>query len=290
MATLICLGLGYSATHYVSISKQFDRVIGTTRSLREASEPQGLVEMIAFDGITASPELTARVEESDALLISAPPGQTGDPVLACLADAMARGRSRGIVYLSTIGVYGNTAGAWVDEKSVPKPGSARSAARLAAEEAWRRFGAEHGKAVAMLRLAGIYGPGRNALVTLAEGTARRIVKPGQVFNRIHVTDIAQAIDACFAQHADGVFNLADDEPAPPQDVIAFAAELMGKAPPPEVPFDQARAGMSAMAQSFYTENRRVRNAKLKQTLGVRLAYPTYRDGLRALFAAGEGKE
>src|SRR5262249_8042895 len=134
----------------------------------------------------------------------------------------------------------------------------------------------------------IYGPGRNALVTLAEGAPRRIVKPGQVFNRIHVTDIAQAIEACFAQEVAGIFNLADNEPAPPQDVIAFAAELSGKPPPPGIPFDQAGAGMSAMAQSFYAENRRVRNDKLKQTLGVRLVYPTYREGLRALFAAGEG--
>jgi nucleoside-diphosphate-sugar epimerase len=281
---LICLGLGYSAAHYVAtFGKRFDRVIGTTRSLREAARPPDpRVELIAFDGTTASSELITSVEDSDALLISAPPGETGDPVLACLADAIARGRAR-IVYLSTIGVYGDSGGAWVDEESVPKPGSTRNAARLAAEEAWRRFGAANGKAVAILRLAGIYGPGRNALVTIAEGTARRIVKPGQVFNRIHVTDIAQAIDACFAQAATGVFNLADDEPAPPQDVIAFAAELLGKAPPPEIPFDEARPAMSAMAQSFYGENRRVRNVKLKQTLGVRLAYPTYREGLRALF-------
>jgi nucleoside-diphosphate-sugar epimerase len=284
MGTLICLGLGYCAAHYVKkFGKQFDRVIGTTRSLRDSGGPHGRVQMIAFDGSAASPELIARIEESDALLISAPPGETGDPVLGCLADAIARGRSQTIVYLSTIGVYGDTGGAWVDEESNPRPRSPRSIARLAAEEAWRRLGDEHSKSVAILRLAGIYGPGRNALVTVAEGKARRIVKPGQVFNRIHVTDIAQAIDACFAQGAAGVFNLADDEPAPPQDVIAFAAELMGKTPPPEIPFDEARTGMSAMAQSFYAENRRVRNAKLKQTLGVRLAYPTYREGLRALF-------
>jgi nucleoside-diphosphate-sugar epimerase len=287
--SLICLGLGYSAAHYVAtFGKRFDRVIGTTRHLREAAKPPDpRVELIAFDGTTASSELITSVEDSDALLISAPPDETGDPVLACLADAIARGRAR-IVYLSTIGVYGDSGGAWVDEESPPKPGSKRSTARLAAEEAWCRFGAENGKAVAILRLAGIYGPGRNALVTVAEGTARRIIKLDQVFNRIHMTDIAQAIDACFAQAATGVFNLADDEPAPPQDVIAFAAELLGKAPPPEIPFDEARAAMSAMAQSFYAENRRARNVKLKQTLGVRLAYPTYREGLRALFAAGEG--
>jgi nucleoside-diphosphate-sugar epimerase len=288
METLVCIGLGYSAAHYLSISKQFDRVVGTKRNLRDAALPsERHVELIEFDGTTAPAELIARVEGSDALLISAPPGETGDPVLARLADAIARGRTRAIVYLSTIGVYGDTGGAWVDEDTVPRPGSPRSVARLAAEEAWRRLGAENGKSVAVLRLAGIYGPGRNALVTLANGTARRIVKPGQVFNRIHVTDIVQAIDACFTQRASGIFNLADDEPAPPQDVIAFAADLMGKAPPPEIPFEEARAGMSAMAQSFYAENRRVRNDKLKQTLGVRLAYPTYRDGLRALFAAGE---
>jgi nucleoside-diphosphate-sugar epimerase len=285
MLTLACLGLGYSAAHYVAtFGERFHRVIGTTRSLRApAGPPDPRVELLAFDGTMASPELAARVEDSDALLISAPPGETGDPVLACLADAIARGRMRGIVYLSTIGVYGDSGGAWVGEETAPKPGSNRSVGRLAAEAAWRRFGAENGKAVAILRLAGIYGPGRNALVNVADGTARRIVKPGQVFNRIHVTDIAQAIDACIAHAATGVFNLADDEPAPPQDVIAFAAELMGQAPPPEIPFDQARAGMSAMAQSFYAENRRVRNDKLKQTLGVRLVYPTYREGLRALF-------
>jgi nucleoside-diphosphate-sugar epimerase len=288
MRTLVCIGLGYSAAHYVSISKQFDRVVGTTRGLRDCKQSHGHVEMMTFDGITAAPGLIAHIEGSDALLISTPPGETGDPVLAKLGDAIARGRARCVVYLSTIGVYGDSGGAWVGEESVPRPGSPRSVARLSAEEAWRRLGAQQGKSVAVLRLAGIYGPGRNALVTLANGTARRIVKPGQVFNRVHVSDIAQAIEACFAQDAAGVFNLADDEPAPPQDVIAFAAELMGKAPPPEIPFDAARAGMSAMAQSFYAENRRVRNDKLKQTLGVRLAYPTYRDGLRALFAAGEG--
>jgi nucleoside-diphosphate-sugar epimerase len=282
MGTLVCLGLGYCARHYVAaFGKRFDRVIGSARAPDKATAPHA--DILVFDGHTASRELIARVEESAALLISAPPGEGGDPVLARLADAIARGRARTIVYLSTVGVYGDTAGAWVDEASDARPRAPRGAARLAAEAAWRRLGADAGKRVAVLRLAGIYGPGRNALVTLADGTARRIVKPGQVFNRIHVTDIAQAIDACFAQGSAGVFNLADDEPAPPQDVIAFAAELLGKAPPPEIPFDEARPAMSAMAQSFYGENRRVRNVKLKQTLGVRLAYPTYREGLRALF-------
>jgi nucleoside-diphosphate-sugar epimerase len=159
--------------------------------------------------------------------------------------------------------------------------------RLDAEQAWQALGARKGVAVAILRLAGIYGPGQNALIQVTRGTARRIVKPGQVFNRIHVTDIAQAIDACFAQHADGVFNLADDEPTPPGDPVEFAARLLGVSPPPEIPFEEAQKSMSAMAQSFYAESRRVKNQKLKTVLGMRLDYPTYREGLRALYDAGD---
>lgn len=295
MATLLCLGLGYSAAHYVAtFGNRFDRLIGTARTAEKAAtlgaKQMGGArpEVFLFDGSAASPALAACVAESDDLLISAPPGAAGDPVLAGLADAIARGRTRSIVYLSTIGVYGDRGGDWVDEDSNARHGSPRGTARLGAEAAWRRLSAETGKRVAVLRLAGIYGPGRNALVALAEGTARRIVKPGQVFNRIHVADIARAIDTCFAREADGVFNVVDDEPAPPQDVIAFAAALLGVPPPPDIPFEQARSTMSAMARSFYADNRRVRNAKLKTALGVRLAYPTYREGLRALFAAGEG--
>jgi nucleoside-diphosphate-sugar epimerase len=292
MATLICLGLGYSAAHYVAaFGKRFDRVIGTARTAAKAAMPIGphTPHILVFDGSAASPELVASIEESDAVVISAPPGEAGEPVLLRLADAVARAkRVRNIVYLSTVGVYGDRGGAWVDEASETRPGSPRGAARLGAEAAWRKLGADTGKRVAVLRLAGIYGPGRNALVNLADGSARRIVKPGQVFNRIHVADIAQAIEACFAQSAAGVFNVTDDEPAPPQDVIAFAAALLGIAPPPEVPFDEARGTLTPMAQSFYADNRRVRNTRLKTELQVRLAFPTYRDGLRALFAAGEG--
>jgi len=155
----------------------------------------------------------------------------------------------------------------------------------------KQFGARHSVSVAILRLAGIYGPGQNALVALARGKARRIVKPGQVFNRIHVGDIAQAIEAAFARRASGVFNVADDEPSPPADPIVFAAELMGRAPPPEIPFAQTAPSMSEMGLSFWQECRRVCNDKLKRELGVSLRYPTYREGLQALFAeinAGSG--
>ncbi len=175
---------------------------------------------------------------------------------------------------------------WVDEQTPPQPGSARSRERLAAERAWQDFGARRGVAVAILRLAGIYGPGQNALVQIARGKARRIVKAGQIFNRIHVGDIAQAIDAAFARAASGIFNVADDEPSPPGDPIVFAAQLMGREPPAEIAFDEAAPSMSPMALSFWQECRRVKNDKLKRELGVALRYPTYREGLSALFAEG----
>jgi nucleoside-diphosphate-sugar epimerase len=153
--------------------------------------------------------------------------------------------------------------------------------------AWSALGARTGKPVAILRLSGIYGPGQNALVQVARGSAKRIDKPGQVFNRIHVFDIAQAIEAAFERRASGIFNVTDDAPTPQGVPIAFAAEMLGVAPPPSIPFAEASKGMSPMALSFYGESKRVRNEKLKRELGVRLRYPSYADGLSALFAAGE---
>ena len=188
-----------------------------------------------------------------------------------------------MVYLSTVGVYGDHAGAWVDETTPPQPELGRGRERLAAEQAWQDFGAQHGVAVAILRLAGIYGPGQNALVQVASGKARRVVKPGQVFNRIHVGDIAQAIDAAFSRARPAIFNVADDEPTPAGDPIVFAAKLLGREPPPEIAFEDAAPSMSPMALSFWQDCRRVRNDKLKRELGVTLRYPTYREGLRALF-------
>jgi nucleoside-diphosphate-sugar epimerase len=245
----------------------------------------GPVHAVVFDGVQATPELTGAIAAADYALISIPPDASGDPVLAACGRALAAGRNlRSVVYLSTVGVYGDHGGGWVDEQTPPAPRSERSRWREAAEQAWQQFGARHGVAVAVLRLAGIYGPGQNALAALARGKARRIVKPGQIFNRIHVGDIAQAIEAAFARRASGVFNIADDEPSPPADPIVFAAELMGRAPPPEIPFAQAAPSMSEMGLSFWQECRRVRNVKLKRELGVTLRYPTYREGLQTLFA------
>jgi len=290
MSTLVCFGFGYSAEHFVQMfGERFDRIVGTVRSTERAAilsaHDNGRLKAIVFDGNTASPELRSAVHDADAVLVSAPPDENGDPVLRVLAGELAHAANlRSVVYLSTIGVYGDCGGAWVDEATPAKPEAARSRERLAAEQAWQDLGARHGIAVAVLRLAGIYGPGQNALAQVASGRARRIVKPGQIFNRIHVGDIAQAIAAALMREASGIFNVADDEPTPPGDPIAFAAQLMGVAPPPEIPFETAAQTMSPMALSFWQECRRVRNDKLKNELGVRLLYPTYREGLRGLFA------
>ena len=177
-----------------------------------------------------------------------------------------------IGYLSTVGVYGNHKGAVVDEAAMPRPHNERTKARVVAESGWLAFGDEIGRPVQVFRLAGIYGPGRSALDKLRAGTARRIVKPGQVFNRIHVEDIASVLEASIARpRAGAIYNVADDEPAPPEDVVAYGAELLGIEPPPEVPFEEA--DLSPMARSFYGDTRRISNALIKSELGVRLAYP-----------------
>jgi nucleoside-diphosphate-sugar epimerase len=234
---------------------------------------------VTFD--PANAELRDALSQATRVLVSIPPDEDGDPVLRNFARALPR--NAGIVYLSSLGVYGDAGGATVTEQSPCRPQFPRSVARLTAERAWVEAAERAGARLAILRLAGIYGPGRNALAALRRGEAHRIAKPGQVFNRIHVDDIAQAIGAAFVRDASGVFNVADDEPSPPADPIAFAAGLLGVTPPPEISFDEARATMSPMALSFYEECRRADNTKLKTALGVRLRYPTYREGLRALY-------
>jgi nucleoside-diphosphate-sugar epimerase len=291
MPTLLCFGLGYSAEHFVgTFGDGFERIVGTVRGAERAAvlnaHLAGRLKAFVFGGASANPDVTSAIGHADCVLVSVPPNEHGDPVLAAFGDALAHAHHlRAIVYLSTVGVYGDHAGEWVDEATPPQPGSARSRARLDAERAWQRLGARCGAAVAILRLAGIYGPGQNALVQIKQGNARSIVKPGQVFNRIHVADIAQAIDAAFASPAGGIFNVADDEPSAPGDPLTFAAQLLGRDPPPEVPFEEAAPSLSPMALSFWQECRRVRNDRLKRELGVNLRYPTYREGLRAQFAA-----
>ncbi len=289
MSTLICFGLGYAAEYFIGVfGGGFDRVVGTVRGAERAAALNahfaGRLKALVFDGTAATPDVRDVIGETEVALVSVPPDAEGDPVLRTFGDALFHARRlRSIVYLSTVGVYGDHGGGWVDEETPPQPGSARSRERLAAERAWQKSGARRGTAVAILRLAGIYGPGQNALTQIARGTARRIVKPGQVFNRIHVGDIAQAIGAALTRRAMGIFNVADDEPSPPSDPLAFAAQLLGRDPPPEIAFADAAPTLSPMALSFWRECRRVRNDKLKRELGVSLLYPTYREGLRALF-------
>ncbi len=296
MPTLVCIGLGYCARHYVGeFGARFDRIIGTTRSAERAAAlgRQRLggrsVEMLIFDGTSGSCELAAAISEADALLVSAAPADGRDPVLAVFEDDIARApRLRSLVLLSTLGVYGDSGGAWIDETAETIPTLARrGSARVDAELAWQALGERRKLPVAILRLGGIYGPGQNGMVRLLRGTAHRIAKPGHVSNRIHVYDIAQAIDAAFARRADGVFNLVDDEPASPSDQIAFAAHLLGVDPPPEMSYAEASKLLSPLALSFYDGCIRARNDKLKTVLGVRLRYPNYREGLRALHEAGD---
>jgi nucleoside-diphosphate-sugar epimerase len=293
MAKLLCFGLGYSAQHYLAAyGGRFEQVWATVRDSGRAADLNARARSgfaaLVFDGKTASAGLRAAMAQAEAVLVSVPPDGSDDPVLRSCSDALARAeRLRSIVYLSTVGVYGNHDGAWVDENSDCHPHKERDRQRLAAERAWQNLGVRVGVPVAILRLAGIYGPGRNALENVRRSTAKRIVKPGQVFNRIHVADIAQAIEAAFERHANGIFNVADDAPTSPGDPIVFATQLLGIEPPPEIPFSEARTAMSELAASFYSDVKRVRNAKLKSVLGVTLRYPSFHEGLAALHRDGK---
>ncbi|KJC59699.1 epimerase [Bradyrhizobium sp. LTSPM299] len=287
---LLVFGYGYAAQAVA------ERLRGSGAEIAATVRTQAKADLLARSGVRTrllsdahhDPTIADEIIASDAILVSIPPDQGGDRVLAAFGEAIAAApRLRWIGYLSTVGVYGDHVGGWVDETTPVAPREGRSRIRAEAEQAWLDFGAARGKAVHLFRLAGIYGPGRNQLVQLAAGTARRIVKPGQVFNRIHVADIAAVIEASLKRPRGGaIYNVSDDEPAPPQDVVGFAAQLCGVAPPPELPFEQA--DLTPMGRSFYGENKRVRNGLIKRELGVVLRYPNYREALAALRASGEG--
>jgi nucleoside-diphosphate-sugar epimerase len=287
---LFVFGLGFSGMTFAERRiARGDHVSGTVRSRDKA-------QALSVAGITArvfGPDggdnaIEADLAAADALLISVPPGIGGDLVLKTYAPQIAASpKLRWIGYLSTIGVYGDHGGAWIDEQTPTAPTNARSIERADAEQTWLAFGAASNIPVQIFRLAGIYGPGQSQLMQLARGTAKRIIKPGQVFNRIHVEDIARVLDASLERpRAGGIYNVTDNEPAPPQDVVTFAAQLCGVAPPPEISLDDAP--LTEMGRSFYAESKRARNDLLHNELGVTLAYPTYREGLTVLRAAGEG--
>ena len=281
-------GAGYSGRAFAAERRNgLPRIDGTTRSAGnfEALRAAG-IHPHQFDGRALLAGIAERLAHTESLVISIAPEEAGDPVLHVARETIfgAMPRLRWIGYLSTVGVYGDRGGLWTDEAAPTRPGSARSRLRVAAEEAWLALGRETGIPVAVLRLSGIYGPGRNAFVNLAEGTARRLVKKDQVFNRIHVADIAGALWHLAEAKLGGIFNVTDDLPAPPQDVVAYAASVMGVAPPPEMPFETAE--LSPMARSFYGENKRVSNAALKQA-GYVFRYPDYQAALDALWADGD---
>ncbi|MDP4022167.1 SDR family oxidoreductase [Methylobacterium sp. NEAU 140] len=284
---LFVFGLGFTARRFADTERaRFAQVRATVtepdKAERIAAETG--FAMRAFGPDADDSRIAADLADTDALLVSAPPTEDGDGVLKTYAGVIAASRIGWIGYLSTIGVYGDQGGAWIDETTPATPRSARSRVRLEAEEAWLALGARTGKAVQVFRLSGIYGPGRNPIVKLREGRSQRIIKAGQVFNRIHVDDIAATLKASLDRPRPGaVYNVTDDEPAPPQTVTEHAAALAGLPLPPAVDFETA--DLSPMARSFYGENKRVRNRLIREELGVRLAYPTYREGLAALVGA-----
>ncbi|PXW63671.1 SDR family oxidoreductase [Methylobacterium sp. B4] len=287
---LFVFGLGFSGRHFVETERAR---FGTVRAtVTEPARAESLAAETGFSVRAFGPEsddsrIAQDLADTDILLVSAPPGQDGDTALNRYRETIAGSRIGWIGYLSTIGVYGDQGGAWIDETTPATPKSDRSRDRLAVEEAWLALGAETGKAVQVFRLSGIYGPGRNPIVKLREGRTQRIVKRDQVFNRIHVADIAATLAASIARpRAGAVYNVTDDEPAPPQTVIEHAAALTGLPLPPAVDFETAR--LSPMARSFYGENKRVRNRLIREELGVDLTYPTYREGLAALVADAQG--
>jgi dTDP-4-dehydrorhamnose reductase len=263
------------------------RIIGTSRDAEGVAEIEALgYEAVLFAGDAPSTELSQAIGEATHILHSAPPSAEGDPLLIHHeADLAAAPALEWVGYLSTIGVYGDTGGAWIDETATPNPGSERSSQRWAAEQAWMDFAARRGDVTLQIfRLAGIYGPGRNAIERLRAGVEKRIDKPDQVFNRIHRDDIAATVLAGIraGATASGVFNVTDDEPAPPQDIVTYAAGLLGIEPPPLIPWEEAEKTMTPMARSFYLETKRVRNDRIKRDLGVELRFPTYREGLESL--------
>ena len=275
---LLIFGFGYTAAALAARLPWSWRITGTRRAA-QAATPR--VTFLAYDG--GLPEAVAdAIAGASHVLVTAPPDEGGDPVLRHAAGALAAAPHLAwLGYLSTTGVYGDHGGAWVDESTPTAPTGPRGGRRVTAEDGWLTLWREHQVPVHVFRLPGIYGPGRSAIDNVRSGTARRIVKPGHVFSRIHVDDIATALWASMNQpHPGAVYNVCDDDPAPPQDVVAYACRLLGAPLPPIQDF--AGADLNPMARSFYADNKRVANSRIKSELGVRLAYPDYRAGLTAI--------
>jgi nucleoside-diphosphate-sugar epimerase len=276
---LLVFGLGYVGQAVAVRAVARGWTVSATS--RQVSSPPSGVDMLspaqAFEAALAA----------DAVLITTPPGERGCPAAPLLMEPLSRGAPRWIGYLSSTGVYGDLAGRWVFEDSPLRARSLEGARRVAAEHDWLQFGRITGRTVTVFRLPGIYGPGRSPFDRLRSGRARSVVRPGQVFSRIHLDDLAAGLEASMARpRAGGVYNLCDDEPAPAPVVTAYAATLLGLPPPAPEPYDEAAA--APQARRFYAESKRVSNALAKAELGWRPAYPTYREGLAAILAAEAG--
>ncbi|MHB1103201.1 MAG: SDR family oxidoreductase [Devosia sp.] len=280
-------GMGYSSLATAgAIHRLIDPAIpiaGTTRGPDKAEQLADTAYRIhVFDGERPGLTLGEDLAQATHVVLSIPPDDHGDPALNFHRAAFdASENLQWIGYFSTVGVYGDFSGAWIDETAETRPLNRRSRQRVEVEEQWRAYAEERGVPLLILRLAGIYGPGRSTFDKLRDGTARRIVKPGQVFNRIHVEDIGRVTALAAQRKLGGTFNLGDDEPAPPQDLVTYAAKLMDVPPPAETPFEGAQ--MTEMARSFYADNKRVANRAIKTALDIELLHPTYREGLEAIY-------
>lgn len=288
---LFCFGLGFSAGFLADhLAYQGWQVTGTVRSAEkaEAMRASGL-SVHVFDGVTPMDEAGERaLSQASHVLSSVPPDAEGDPVLRHYGDSLCEASGLSwVAYLSTTGVYGDHGGGWVDETTPTSPVTERGERRQSAENAWFALYRDHGVPIHVFRLAGIYGPGRNVLQSLLAGQARRVALPGHVFSRIHVEDIVNTLVASMAwPRAGAIYNVCDDLPASQSEVTAYAAVLLGMEPPPEIPFKDA--DMSPMARSFYKDNKRVSNRLIREELGVELAFPDYRVGIKALAASLKG--
>lgn len=285
--SLLINGAGYSGKAIArAASASGITVAGTTRSQDRFSELEAAgINPLLFDGTSISPEHAEALRTARYLVQSVAPGKDGDPLLRLIGGDLRTHAPalEWVCYLSTVGVYGDHDGAWVDESAECRPVSVRSVERVAAEQAWQEAAGRAGLPLAILRLSGIYGPGRNALCNLEKGTARHLIKPGQVFNRIRVEDIGAACIFLLNEGTGGIFNITDDEPAPPQDVVVEAARLMGVQAPPEQDF--ASADLTPMARSFYGENKRVSNAAIRAR-GFSFTFPEYRTSIAQLWESG----
>ena len=279
---LFCFGLGFSSLALAeSLLPKGWHVSGTCRG----SDRQDAIKVnstFLFDGSHSTPEVSKAVSSATHLLITIPPQLSGDVVLENFSEEISKASHlQWIGYISSTGVYGDAQGEWVDESSPLRGSTDLNRRRVEAESAWLKLGQDHGLPVMIFRCVCIYGPGRNLLVSVQQGRARRIDKPGLVFSRIHAEDLVQTLTASMKKPQPGeIYNVSDDCPCPPAEAVKYAFDLLGVEPPPLIPYE--KADLSPTAKGFYNTNKRISNKKIKEELGVKLCYPDYRSGLKAL--------